>query len=128
MVSAKRRNLPQAPAKRADIFWQTCRILLVKHASAFGHREKHCLTSTFCLSVFLKLFENIFCLSQAKNVCRARVYLMARLTNIVLEKQNFKCLPNSVCPFGRGFILLRVQRIRTSFVSPLLNLLQSAKI
>ena len=55
--------------------------------------------------MFLKLFKNIFCLSQAKKVCQARVCAVAKPTNIVLDKQNFKCLPNNVCPFGRGFKL-----------------------
>ena len=32
------------------------RILLVKHVSAFGRHDKHCLTSTFCLSKFQKHF------------------------------------------------------------------------
>ena len=31
-------------------------ILLVKHVSAFGHHDKHCLTSTFRLSKFQKHF------------------------------------------------------------------------
>ena len=33
---------------------------------------------------------------------------VAKLTNIVLDRQNFKCLPNNVSPFGRGFSLLLV--------------------
>ena len=90
------------PAKRTSIVCQTFRNLLVKHACPFGHHNKHCLTSTFCLSMFLKLFKNIFRLSQAKNVCQAPVCVVAKPTNIVLDKQNFQCLPNNVCPFGRG--------------------------
>ena len=38
-----------------------------------------------------------------KNVRRARVYVVVKPTNVVLDKQNFKCLPNNVCPFGRSF-------------------------
>ena len=44
-----------------------------------------------------------FCLSEAKNVCQTRVCVVAQPANIVHDKQNFKCLPNNVCPFGRGF-------------------------
>ena len=80
---------------------QTFQTLPVKHACPFGHHNKH-LTSTFCFSMFFKLFKNIFCLSQAKNVCQASVCVVAKPANIVLEKQNFKCLPNNVCPFGMG--------------------------
>ena len=69
---------------------------------AFDHHDKHCLTRTFCLSMLLKLFENTFLLSQTKNVCQARICVVA--TNIVLDNQNFKCLPNNVCPFGLGSI------------------------
>ena len=65
----------------------------------FGRHDKYCLTSTFCLSV---CFKNIFCLSQAKNVCQASVCVVAKPTDIVLDKQNFKCLPNNVCPFCWG--------------------------
>ena len=92
----------KAPAKRTNIVCQTFRTLLVKHACPFGHHNKHCLTSIFCLLMFLKFFENIFCLSQAKNVCQAPVCVVAKPTNIVLDKKNFQCLPNSVCLFGRG--------------------------
>ena len=92
----------KAPAKQTNIAWQTFWILLVKHACTFGHNDKHCLTRTFCLSMFLKLFKNIFCLSEAKNVCLACACVVAKPTNVVLDKQNFKCLPNNVCPFGRG--------------------------
>ena len=34
--------------------------------------------------------------------CQVRVCVVAKPTNIVLDKQNFKCFPNNVCPFGRG--------------------------
>ena len=34
-------------------------------------------TSTFCLLMFLKLFENIFCSTQARNVCQTRVCVVA---------------------------------------------------
>ena len=29
--------------------------------------------------------------------------VMAKLTNIVFDKQNFKSLPNNACSFGQGF-------------------------
>ena len=74
-------------AKQADIVWQTVLIFLVKHACAFGHHEKHCH------------FQNMFRLSQGKNVYRAHVCGVAKPTNIVLDKQNFKCWLNNVCPF-----------------------------
>ena len=50
-------------AKRADIVWQTFRILLVKHACAFGHHDKDYLKIIFYL--------DIICLSQEKNVQHA---------------------------------------------------------
>ena len=46
---------PEAPAKRTDIDWQTFHILLVKRACAFGHRDKHRLTSTNFQKHFLLL-------------------------------------------------------------------------
>ena len=92
----------KTPAKRTDIVWQTFRTLLVKHACALGHRDKHRLTSTFRLSMFLKIFENIVCFSQAKMFVKHMFAWWANRQNIVLDKQNFKCLPNNVCPFGRG--------------------------
>ena len=57
----------KAPAKLADIVWQTFRILPAKHACAFGHHDKHCLTNTFCLSISNKNFL----LVASKNVCQA---------------------------------------------------------
>ena len=53
-------------------------------------------TNEFCMS--MKLFKNIYCLSQANYVC-----VMAKLINIVLARQNFKCLPNNDGSFGRSF-------------------------
>ena len=95
----------KALAKQTNIAWRTFRTLLVKHACPFGHHDKHCLTSTFCFSMFFKLFKNIFCLSQSKNDCQATVCVVAKPANIVLDKQNFKCLPNNVCQFGRSLKL-----------------------
>ena len=69
----------------------------VKHACAFGHHDKHCL---ICLSTF----KNIVRLSQAKDVLQAHVCVMAKPANTVLDRQNFKCLPNNACPFGKGFV------------------------
>ena len=39
----------------------------------------------------------------SKTVCEAYVCMMAKLTKIVLDRQNFKCLSNNACSFGRGF-------------------------
>ena len=55
------------------------------------------------------LNKHIFMVSKTschkqKNVCQACICVVAKPTNIVLEKQNFKCWPNNVCPFGWGFI------------------------
>ena len=47
-------------------------------------------------------FRKYFLLVISKKCFVARVCVVAKLTNIVLDKQNFKCLPNNVCPFGRG--------------------------
>ena len=41
-------------------------------------------------------------ISQAQNVCQAYVCVVPKLTNIVLDRQNFKCLPNNACSFGPG--------------------------
>ena len=38
-------------------------------------------------------------------VCQARVCVVAKQTNIVLDKQNFKCLPSNVCPLGQGLMI-----------------------
>ena len=48
------------------------------------------------------LLVNVFETFQ-KDGCQARVFVVAKPTNIVLDKENFECLPNNVCPFGRGF-------------------------
>ena len=53
----------KALAKRTNTVCQTFRTLLVKHACPFGHHDKHFLTSTFCLSMFLKLVTSKKCLS-----------------------------------------------------------------
>ena len=37
----------------------------------------------------------LVCLSQAKNVYRAHTCVVAKLTNIVLDKQNIKCVSNA---------------------------------
>ena len=58
----------------------------------------------FCLSMYLKLFKIFLACHKQKNVCQARVCVVAKPTNVVLVKQTFKCLPNNVCPFGRGLI------------------------
>ena len=50
-----------------------------------GHHDKNCLTSTFCLSVFRNFSETYVCQAHANCV-------MAKPTNIVLDRQNFKCL------------------------------------
>ena len=77
----------------------TVRILLANHACAFGHHYKHCLTSTFCLSISKTIFacHKEKCLS--RNVC-----VMAKLTNVVLYKQSFKCWSKNAYSFGWGFI------------------------
>ena len=54
---------------------------------------KHCLPSTVCFSSF----KNIFLLVTSKNVCQAHICVMAKSTNIVLDKQNF-----NTCSSGRG--------------------------
>ena len=51
-----------------------------------------------CFDTFQKHF---FACHKQKNVCQERVCVVAKPTNIVLDKQNFKYLPNYVCPFGR---------------------------
>ena len=95
-----------------------------KHLSP-GQTDKHCSLniSNFarqtCLPVWpprqtlldkhillvnaFETFQNIFCLTRAKNVCQAPVCVVAKPTNILLDKQNFKCLPNNIYLFGPGF-------------------------
>ena len=58
----------------------------------------------FCLSMYLKLFKNFLLVTSKKNVCQARVCVVAKPTNVVLVKQTFKCLPSNICPFGQGLI------------------------
>ena len=71
----------------------------VKHACAFGHHDKHCLKSKFWLSMFSKYFKNIFCLSQAKNVCQAVVCVVAKRQTLCLTSkiQMFAKQSLSVC-------------------------------
>ena len=59
----------------------------------FGHHDKHCMT---CFSSF----KTFFCLLEARNVCQSHVCVMAKLTNSVLDRQFFKCLPNNACSFA----------------------------
>ena len=81
----------KASAKRTSIARQIFRIMLVKHACEFEHHN-----------VPVK-FQKHLCLSQAKNVCQACACVMAKLTNIVLDKQSFKCMSNTdASSFGRG--------------------------
>ena len=76
---------------QANVMVKVVRILLVKHDCAFGHHDKRWL-----LHKHIMLVIN-------KNVCQAHVCVMAKLTNIVLDRQNFTCLPNNACSFDRGF-------------------------
>ena len=64
---------------------------------------RRCLTGTFCLSMFLKHFINIFVVTSKTCLSSTCFYCVTEPTNIVLDKQNFRCLPKNVCPFGRGF-------------------------
>ena len=43
-------------------------------------------------------------MSQAKNVCRAHVCVMDKLINILLDRQNFRCLQDSASSFGLGLM------------------------
>ena len=43
---------------------------------------------------------SIFASHRQKNDCQAPVCVVAEPTNIVLDKQNFKCLLKNVYPFG----------------------------
>ena len=58
----------EAPAKPTSIAWQIFWVLIVKHAYMCGHCNKHCLTSTFCLSMLLKLLKNIFACHKHKRL------------------------------------------------------------
>ena len=51
--------------------------------------------------ILLVNFRNVCCSSQMKNVCQERVCVK----NIMLDKQNFKCLPNNACSLGRGLMV-----------------------
>ena len=46
--------------------------------------------------------KNIFFLFRSKKCFFKHVCVMAKLTTIVLERQNFTCLPNSTCLFWPG--------------------------
>ena len=52
------------------------------NVSQFGHHTNIGLTNIFA--------------------CQGHVCVMGKLTNILLDKQNFKCLPNNACSFRRG--------------------------
>ena len=72
--------------------------------------DKHILL----VNVF-KTFQKRFLFVTNKNVCKANVSVVAKPTNIVLDKQNFKCLSNNVCPFGRVLTLKFLRALSTEF-------------
>ena len=51
---------------------------------------------------------------------------MAKSANIVLDKQNFKCLPNIVCPFGRGLKMVDNDNSKTD-ICILINILKQSR-
>ena len=46
--------------------------------------------------------KNIFCSSQAKNVSQAHVCVMAKSTNIMFDRQKFKCFSSNAFSFLGG--------------------------
>ena len=84
-----------------------------------GQTDRHCLAniSNFacqaCLCIWLPRqalldkhillvnFQKHFLLVTSKIICQGRVCVVVKQTSIVLDKQNFKCLSNRVCPFGQ---------------------------
>ena len=52
--------------------------------------------------------------------CQAHVCVMVKPTNIVLDRQKFKCSPNNACSFGRGlrqiFLAVRAEMTKRSTV------------
>ena len=73
--------------------WPTRQTLLYKHS--------------LVVSVF-ETFQKRFLFVTSKSVCQARVCVVAKPTNIVFDKQNFKCLSNNVCPFGRDLSVFTI--------------------
>ena len=65
--------------------------LFARHFELCSSNMLACLTTTTNIAWqahFACQFKNIFCLSQAKNVCQAHVCVVAKPTDIVLDKQN----------------------------------------
>ena len=81
--------------------------------------DKHILL----VNVFEMFQKHSLLVTSKKNVCQARVRVVAKPTNIVICKQKFKCLPNYVCPFDQdltGWTDLRQRRaiMTYNFLSP----------
>ena len=59
-----------------------------------------------------------------KMFCQVHVCVMVKPTNIVLDRQKFKCSPNNACSFSRGLrqIFLAVRAEMTKRSTVLLNL------
>ena len=53
--------------------------------------------------ILIRKWRVLACFSaRRENVCQAHVCMMAKLTNIMLYRKNFKYLPNIGCSFGLG--------------------------
>ena len=96
----------KALAKRTDILWQTFEILLVKHhVCRFGHYTSTWSTNIFYFWQAENVFEKFRKHWQVKPACQAMLVMVAKRTSI-FDKQNSKCLPDNVSPFGRSLTRL----------------------
>ena len=59
--------------------------------------ERHCLAN---ILNFAFQFQKHFLLVASRNVYQACVCIMAKPTNMVIDKQNCRCLPDYVCLFS----------------------------
>ena len=88
--------------------------VLVEQCLSWRPNVQGCLTGKIrnvcqTMSVLLAgALQEHFLFVTSKNVCQAHVSEVAKSTNIVLDKQNFSCLPNNACPFGLGFRIFRI--------------------
>ena len=79
--------------------------VLVKQCLSCWSNVQACLTSKI-QNVCKEMLK-----APAKRTSIEHIRVVSKLTNIVLDRQNFKCLPNNACSFGSGLknVVLNVQ-------------------
>ena len=83
---------PTSKIKSIDSSQDECLSNKVFKVAKHTNIDKHCLKNRVCLSMFLKLFKNIFLLVTSTKCLSNKVFKVAKHTNI--DKH---CLKNRVC-------------------------------